>query len=94
AYPEPLRPTGRWSVPATNCHWSPILDRTVWRRMFSDTSYRKTARRSWYRSDRTARRAMLRSLTRDALFGGEVDEDVIDNRVAGLHAVYSGGWWD
>ncbi|WP_134770994.1 hypothetical protein [Mycobacteroides abscessus] len=62
--------------------------------MFSESRYRQSARRAWYSSERAARRNALRALTRDAMYGGKVDEGVIDNRVASRHGMYSGGWWD
>ncbi|KXO98388.1 Uncharacterised protein (plasmid) [Tsukamurella tyrosinosolvens] len=76
------------------CEWEPVSEPVPWRKLFSESGYRQTARRRWYRADRTAQRAIARSLTRDANSSGEIDEDVIDNRVAGPYALYGGGWWD
>lgn len=55
---------------------------------------RKLHRRAWFAAERTAQRAILRSLTRDARYGGAVDDEVIDNRQTHRHVVYGGRWWD
>ncbi|MBF9519537.1 hypothetical protein [Mycobacteroides chelonae] len=34
------------------------------------------------------------AVTRDANSGGDVDEDVIDNRQTHRHATWGGGYWD
>lgn len=58
------------------------------------TRSRRAFRRAWFASERAARRAILRSLTRDALYGGEVHEDVIDNRQTHRSVTWGGGYWD
>lgn len=83
-----------WSFTDTGCRWEPVREPTVNRKMFSESRYRQFARRAWYSSERAARRSALRSLTRDAMYGGDVDESVVDNRVAGRYAMYGGGWWE
>ncbi|ULP48353.1 hypothetical protein [Mycolicibacter virginiensis] len=55
---------------------------------------RQPFRREWFASERAAQRRIARSLTRDANSGGEVAEDVIDDRQTHRHASYGGGWWD
>lgn len=86
-------PTDPWSLSDTVCCWEPVREPVHWPKMFADQK-RKHCRRQWYASERTARRATLRALTRDAAYGGEVDENVINNRVPGRYQMYSGGWWD
>lgn len=87
-------PDDPWSFADTGCRWEPVHRPVPHRKMFSESRYRQIARRQWYAAERAARRAALRSLTRDAMRGGAPDESVIDNRVAGRYAQYSGGWWD
>ncbi|CPT60347.1 Uncharacterised protein [Mycobacteroides abscessus subsp. abscessus] len=87
-------PDDPWSFTDTGCRWEPAHEPMLNRKLFSESRYRQSARRSWYSAERAARRNTLRSLTRDAMYGGEVDESVIDNRVACRHGMYSGGWWD
>ncbi len=41
-----------------------------------------------------ARPPVRASLSRNAMYGGEVDESVIDSRVAGRYRPYRGGWCD
>jgi hypothetical protein len=80
----------------TGCDYHPVGE--LARQIYGDTYIRprrsKPYRRNWFGSERTAQRAILRRLTRDAMHGGEVDEDVIDNRQTHRHSVYGGGWWD
>lgn len=80
----------------TNCSYRPT--RELWMQINGGTYIslrsRKIHRRSWFASERTQQRAILRSLTRDALYGGEVDEDCVDNRQTHRHTDYGGGWWD
>lgn len=80
----------------TRCCYRPTAEQ--WRRIYSGTYVtargRRLHRRAWNASERTTQRAILRSLTRDAMYGGDVDEDVIDNRQTHRFATYGGGWWD
>ncbi|MGB3483587.1 MAG: hypothetical protein WBB07_15400 [Mycobacterium sp.] len=80
----------------TRCSYVPTAE--LWQRIYGDTYVtprgRRLHRRAWSASERAAQRAILRSLTRDAMRGGHVDEDVIDNRQTHRHVVYGGGWWD
>lgn len=78
------------------CHYSPTgeLSRRLYGGSYVTTRSRRPFRRSWFSSERTAQRAILRSLTRDAMFGGDVDEDVIDHRHTHRHATWGGGYWD
>lgn len=80
----------------TRCYYRPTIElsRRIYGASYVGNSGRKANRRSWFVSERTAQRAILRSLTRDAMYGGEVDEDVIDNRQAHRLAMWGGGWWD
>lgn len=55
---------------------------------------RKPFRRNWFAAELSAQRVILRSLTRDAMYGDDVDEDVIDNRQTHRYAMYGGGWWN
>lgn len=88
-------PRDPWAYENTCCVWESAHVFIDGRKTYSESGYRQAARRRWYVSERTARRSMLRALTRDANSGdGEVDEDVIDNRVAGRYALYGGGCWD
>ncbi|BBX82190.1 hypothetical protein MAUB_00630 [Mycolicibacterium aubagnense] len=93
AFPCDL-PNDPWSQANTGCRWEPVHEPVPNWKMFSESRYRRLARRQCYASERSARRSALRSLTRDAMYGGAVDDSVIDNRVAGRYAQYSGGWWD
>ena len=93
SYPCDL-PENPWAHENTLCTWEAAHVFIDGRKTYSETRYRQSCRRRWYRADRTAQRAIARSLTRDANSGGEIDEDVIDNRVAGPYALYGGGWWD
>jgi hypothetical protein len=80
----------------TACCYRPTAELS--RRIYGDTYVtprsRTVYRRMWFSSERTAQRAILRGLTRDANSGGEIDEDRIDNRQTHRHATYGGGWWD
>ena len=80
----------------TRCCYRPTIE--LWRRIYGGTYItarsRRVYRRAWFASERTAQHAIRRGLTRDAMHGGEVDEDVIDNRQTHRHATYGGGWWD
>ncbi|CPR73594.1 Uncharacterised protein [Mycobacteroides abscessus] len=87
-------PDNPWSFTNTACRWEPVHEPILNRKLFSESKYRQSARRAWYSTERAARRSALRALTRDAMHGDDVDESVIDNRVASRHAMYSGGWWD
>lgn len=80
-------PDDPWSFTDTGCRWEPVREPTVNRKLFSESKYRKFARRQWYSGERAARRGALRSLTRDAMYGGDVDENVIENRVASRYAM-------
>jgi hypothetical protein len=78
------------------CHYSPTGE--LWRRIYGGSYVsprsRRPFRRQWFSTERTAQRAILRSLTRDANSGGEIDEEVIDHRQTHRHATYGGGYWD
>jgi hypothetical protein len=80
----------------TWCSYHPAGE--LCQRIYGDTVIsirrRKPHRRAWFDSERTAQRAILRSLSRDAMYGGVVDEDVIDNRQTHRYSEYGGGWWD
>ncbi|OBA98299.1 hypothetical protein A5666_22940 [Mycolicibacterium fortuitum] len=79
----------------TRCCYRPTGE--LWQRIYGGyvvTRSRKPFRRQWFASERTAQRVILRSLTRDAMFGGEVDENVIDHRQTHRHTTYGGGYWD
>ncbi|CPR93559.1 hypothetical protein PP568_06850 [Mycobacteroides abscessus] len=80
----------------TNCGYRPIgeLGERIDRGSNCAPSSRKPFRQAWFAADRTAQRWIAQSLTRDANSGGEVDEDVIDNRKAGRLRLYSAGWWN
>lgn len=79
----------------TACYYYPTA--RLWRRIYGASHVcnrgRKANRRSWFASERTAQRVILRSLTRDAMYGGDVDEAVIDNRQTHRHVMWGGGWW-
>lgn len=70
----------------------------LWQRIYGGSYVsprsRQPFRRAWFSSERAAQRAILRSLTRDAMHGGEVDEDVLDDRQTHRYATWGGGWWD
>ena len=91
----PAWPVGKHEL-GTLCCYLPTGE--LWERIYGGSYVsppsRQRSRREWFASERTAQRAILRSLTRDAMRGGEVDEDVIDNRQTHRHAMYTGGWWD
>lgn len=79
----------------TGCRYRPAG--ALWQRIYGGyvvTHSRRPFRRGWFSSERSTQRAILRSLTRDAMFGGEVDENVIDHRQTHRHATYGGGYWD
>ncbi len=80
----------------TRCYYAPTGE--LWQRVYGGSYVtprsRKPFRRSWFSSERTAQRVILRSLTRDANSGGEIDEDRIDDRQTGRYRMYGGGWWD
>lgn len=80
----------------TGCCYRPAGE--LWERVYGGSYVsppsRRSFRRAWFASERTAERRILRSLTRDAMRGGEVDEDVIDNRQTHRHGMWGGGWWD
>ncbi|CDP89234.1 MULTISPECIES: hypothetical protein [Mycolicibacterium] len=70
----------------------------AWRLIYGGSYFtppsRQPFRDDWFASDRAAQRRIALSLTRDAMYGGEVDEDVIDNRQTHRLAMWGGGWWD
>lgn len=80
----------------TVCGYRPTAG--VWRQIYGGSYFtapsRQPFRREWFASERTAQRRIARSLARDAMYGGEVDEDVIDNRQTHRLAMWGGGWWD
>ncbi|MDO3110457.1 hypothetical protein [Mycobacteroides abscessus] len=80
----------------TACGYRPTGE--LWERIYRGSCAaphsRQPFRRQWFASDRATQRVILRSLTRDAMAGGEVDEDVIDNRQTHRYETYGGGWWD
>lgn len=80
----------------TGCSYSPAGE--LWQRIYGGSFVtprsRQPFRRSWFSSERTAQRAILRSLARDANSGGKIDEDRIDHRQTHRHAMWGGGWWD
>lgn len=80
----------------THCYYRPAGDlrERVYGGSYASPRSRRPFRRAWFGAERTAQRAILRSLTRDAMFGGEVDEDVVDNRQAGRYRMWGGGYWD
>lgn len=80
----------------TRCCYHPTteLRRRIYGGTYITARSRRAYRRAWFSSERTAQRAILRELTRDAMYGGEVDEDRIDNRQTHRHVDYGGGWWD
>ncbi|RDH13415.1 hypothetical protein [Tsukamurella pulmonis] len=78
----------------SRCRWVPVRGIEPYWKAFSDTPYRQACRRAWFSSDRAAQRAIARNLTRDANSGGDIDEDVIDNRQTSRGAEYGGGYWD
>lgn len=80
----------------TSCCYRPTGE--LWQRIYGGSYVavrsRRSFRRSWFDSERTAQRAILRRLTREAMYGGEVEEDRIDNRQTHRYAAWNGGWWD
>lgn len=80
----------------TACGYRPTSG--VWRRIYGGSCFappsRQPFRHAWFASERAAQRSILRTLTRDANSGGEIDEDVIDNRQTHRYAMWGGGWWD
>ncbi|OMC35605.1 hypothetical protein A5742_11890 [Mycolicibacterium fortuitum] len=80
----------------TGCCYYPTaeLSQRIYGGVCISTRSRRAFRRAWFASERAARRAILRSLTRDALYGGEVHEDVIDNRQTHRSVTWGGGYWD
>ncbi len=80
----------------TGCCYYPtaVLSQRINGYSYAGNRGRKANRRSWLASERTAQRAILRSLTRDAMYGDDVNEAVIDNRQAHRHVMWGGGWWD
>ncbi|MUL78786.1 hypothetical protein [Mycolicibacterium sp. CBMA 226] len=80
----------------TSCRYHPTaeLSLRIYRGSYVTTRSRRPFRRAWFDSERTAQRMILRGLTRDAMHGCAVDDDVIDNRQTHRHTEYGGGWWD
>ncbi|MDH6245513.1 hypothetical protein [Mycobacterium sp. OTB74] len=80
----------------TRCCYHPAaeLPQRIYGGSYVTPRSRKPYRRMWFGSERTAQRAILRALTRDAMHGGDVDDDVIDHRQTHRHTEYGGGWWD
>lgn len=78
----------------SRCRWVPVRGLEPYWKAFSDTPYRQAGRRAWFSSERSAQRAIARSLTRDTNSGGDIDEGVIDNRQTSRGAEYGGGYWD
>lgn len=80
----------------TGCCYRPgaELSQRAYGGVYISIRSRQPFRRAWFASERTAQRAILRSLSREAMYGGDVDEDVIDNRQTHRHAMWGGGWWD
>lgn len=80
----------------THCYYRPVgeLRERAYRGSYVWPRSRRPFRRAWFGSERTAQRAVLRSLTRDANSSGEIDEDRIDHRQTHRYAEYGGGWWD
>lgn len=80
----------------TGCSYRPTgeLWQRIYRGSYVSPRSRRQFRRQWFSSERTAQRAILRSLTRDAMHGGDVDENVIDDRQTHRFGTYGGGWWD
>ncbi|MGV0740631.1 hypothetical protein ABQF35_30285 [Mycobacterium syngnathidarum] len=91
----PAWPVSKHDLDA-HCRYSPTGE--LWQRIYGGSYVsppsRKPFRRQWFASERTAQRAILRSLTRDANSGGVVDDDVIDNRQTHRYAMWGGGYWD
>lgn len=80
----------------TGCCYRPTgeLWQRVYRGSYVSPRSRRPFRRAWFSSERTAQRVILRSLTRNAMYGGEVDEDAVDHRQTHRYATYGGGYWD
>ncbi|SIH16643.1 hypothetical protein [Mycobacteroides abscessus] len=80
----------------TGCSYRPAGK--LWQRIYGGSYVsprsRKPFRRNWFAAERSAQRAILRSLTRDATYGGDVDEGVIDDRQTRRYATWGGGWWN
>ncbi|MGV7586355.1 hypothetical protein PJI74_01305 [Mycobacterium kansasii] len=91
----PVWPVDKHDLDA-GCCYRPGAE--LWERVYGGVYIsirsRRPFRRAWFASERTAQRVVLRSLTRDAMCGGEVDEDVIDNRQTHRGVMWGGGWWD
>ncbi|WP_132417595.1 hypothetical protein [Mycobacteroides abscessus] len=80
----------------TSCCYRPtgLLSQRIYSGSYVAIHSRKPFRRSWFGAERTAQRAILRGLTREANSDGEVHEDRIDNRQTHRYASWGGGWWD
>jgi hypothetical protein len=80
----------------TRCGYRPTGE--LWERIYGGSYVnppsRQPDRHDWFAADREAQRRIARSLTRDAMYGGDVDEDVIDNRHTHRYGTWGGGWWD